>query len=77
MRTPLRFPPLPLGESRGEGGTVPADVDCRLWALGTPFGWWGYDDVMTGVDHAIGERRADPVRLICYGWSYGQASSPW
>ena len=49
----------------------------RLWALGTPFGWWGYDDVMTGVDHAIAERRADPVRLICYGWSYGQASSPW
>ena len=41
---------------------------------------WGitdYDDVMTGVDHAIAEGWADPDRLICYGWSYGGYMSFW
>ena len=35
---------------------------------------WGitdYDDVMTGVEHAVTMGWADPDRLICYGWSYG------
>ena len=45
--------------------------------MGTPFGLWGYDDVMTGVDHAIAEGWADPDRLICYGWSYGGYMSFW
>ena len=41
---------------------------------------WGitdYDDVMTGVDHAIAQGWADPDRLICYGWSYGGYMSFW
>ena len=41
---------------------------------------WGitdYDDVMTGVDHAIAMGWADPDRLICYGWSYGGYLSAW
>ena len=41
---------------------------------------WGitdYDDVMTGVDHAIEMGWADPDRLICYGWSYGGYLSAW
>ena len=41
---------------------------------------WGiadYDDVMTGVDHAVAEGWADPDRLICYGWSYGGYLSAW
>ena len=41
---------------------------------------WGitdYDDVMTGVDHAIARGWADPDRLICYGWSYGGYLSAW
>jgi len=35
---------------------------------------WGnkdYDDVMAGVDHAIGQGWADPDRLGVGGWSYG------
>ena len=41
---------------------------------------WGvadYDDVMTGVDHAIAMGWADPDRLVCYGWSYGGYLSAW
>lgn len=41
---------------------------------------WGiadYDDVMTGVDHAVAEGWADPDRLICFGWSYGGYLSAW
>lgn len=41
---------------------------------------WGvtdYDDVMTGVDHAIAMGWADPERLICYGWSYGGYLAAW
>ena len=41
---------------------------------------WGitdYDDVMTGVDHAVAIGWADPDRLICYGWSYGGYLSAW
>ena len=41
---------------------------------------WGitdYDDVMTGVEHAVGMGWADPDRLICYGWSYGGYLSAW
>ena len=41
---------------------------------------WGiadYDDVMTGVEHAVAEGLADPDRLICYGWSYGGYMSAW
>ncbi len=41
---------------------------------------WGitdYDDVMTGVDHAVAMGWADPDRLICYGWSYGGYLSAW
>ncbi len=41
---------------------------------------WGitdYDDVMTGVEHAVAMGWADPDRLICYGWSYGGYLSAW
>ena len=41
---------------------------------------WGvtdYDDVMTGVDHAVAMGWADPDRLVCYGWSYGGYLSAW
>ena len=41
---------------------------------------WGitdYDDVMTGVEHAVATGWADPDRLICYGWSYGGYLSAW
>ncbi len=41
---------------------------------------WGitdYDDVMTGVEHAVAMGWADADRLICYGWSYGGYLSAW
>jgi len=41
---------------------------------------WGigdYDDIMTGVDHLIAERLADPDRMVAYGWSYGGYMTFW
>jgi len=41
---------------------------------------WGigdYDDIMTGVDHLVAERLADPDRMVAYGWSYGGYMTFW
>ncbi len=51
--------------------------DDILTALMGDVGGGEYDDLMTGVDYLIDERRVDPERLALRGWSWGGILGSW
>jgi dipeptidyl aminopeptidase/acylaminoacyl peptidase len=51
--------------------------DGLLTALQGDVGGGEYDDVMSGVDHLIEKRIADPDRLGVRGWSWGGILGSW